>query len=608
MEFIRSFLVDYLKKKIDLVRKRNFDNPYICFGHSDEVVLFRNVFSKDFYSNDDINDLLICFSDHVMDDYELLAFVSNSPYIFYEMDEASTNIDIRNIILLYLLQSNDFDIILGVFKLFSINLLELVENDDISLYGGLEYGNTLYDLYKCYMSIINEEDLSIRNKKAISFMSIFNIEIFKEKFNSLGISFLDVESFIREYEDKSLMSESNMLRLLNNMLILEDRVLGDNFIIKKVLMTYKEYSSKHMYFNLNEFIKYFNDNYNIDFSSFYYNRKDAKLDIELLYSFLSKKSDVLDSFSQYGEYLGEFKSLGEKNKEWQDKLATFINASLVNTNMRRMVSVNYFHHIEKIRQGIDVTLNYYVYLNIPAEYRECFLELVRWYYDNDNKYFNRDIFSSSDEVKENTFKMILLEDKEAIYNDFKRRKFIHREYLEVVRKMVGAKYISIKDWNEYLYVFAREYYATEGLFHINEMSKLLGLSSLLSYQEENFEYSEFKFMCTSVKLEYPEMSEIVDLVQTRLMDEKQNEVLVNRNYIDELIVARHSQIIMQFIQSDCVSKIHFLKVSGIGDLRFERAVIVVRDNNPTLFEAYRNKVMSCLNGKYYFGDSTTLKK
>ena len=134
MEFIRSFLVDYLKKKIDLVRKRNFDNPYICFGHSDEVVLFRNVYSKDFYSNDDINDLLICFSDHLMDDYELLAFVSNSPYIFYEMDEASTNIDIRNIILLYLLQSNDFDIILGVFKLFSINLLELVENDDISLY------------------------------------------------------------------------------------------------------------------------------------------------------------------------------------------------------------------------------------------------------------------------------------------------------------------------------------------------------------------------------------------------------------------------------------------------------------------------------------------
>ena len=609
MDGIKSFLIDYLKKKIELIKKKTFKNPFISFGHTDETILFRTVLNKESYTNDDINDLLICFSDHVMDDNELLDFISNNSYIFYEMDEASTNIDIRNIILYYLLHSDNLDVVLGVFKLFSLSLLEMLDNKDISSYGALEYGKTLYDLYNCYLGIINEENIEVRNKKAISFMSIFDISFLKEEFKLLGITFKDVELYVEELENDRIISEDNILRLLNNMLLLEDRKLGDNMLIKDVLVAYKEYSSKHMYFTLNEFIKFYNDVYSKDFSSFYYNKKDCKLNIELLYSFLTTKDGEVDELSLYGEYLSEFKSLGSKNDSWQSKLASFINSDLSNANMRRMVSVTYFKYIEELREGIDVTLNYFIYLNIPMEYRECFFNLVRWFYDNDNGYFGMNIFSSSDIEKKNTFNLILLEDKDAIYNDFKRRKYIHKKYFELVRKMIGYKYITIKDWNEYLYTFAREYYAKEGLLHISEMSKLIeNNSSLLLYQEENFEYGEFKYMCTSVKFLYPEMSSLVDLVNSKLMEEKQNDILANRSYIDELIVGRHSDIIRQFIQSECISKTHFLKVSGISDLRFERAIIVVRDNNPTLYEEYRNRIMCCLNRNVYFGDISGPRK
>ena len=198
MDGIKSFLIDYLKKKIELIKKKTFKNPFISFGHTDETILFRTVLNKESYTNDDINDLLICFSDHVMDDNELLDFISNNSYIFYEMDEASTNIDIRNIILYYLLHSDNLDVVLGVFKLFSLSLLEMLDNKDISSYGALEYGKTLYDLYNCYLGIINEENIEVRNKKAISFMSIFDISFLKEEFKLLGITFKDVELYVEE--------------------------------------------------------------------------------------------------------------------------------------------------------------------------------------------------------------------------------------------------------------------------------------------------------------------------------------------------------------------------------------------------------------------------
>ena len=607
MKGIKSFLIDYTLKKINILRKKASSNSYVMFGTSDEVVLFRSVLFKDSFTNDDINDLLICFSDRVMRDFELLEFVSNNGYVYYEMDEACINFDIRNIIIYYLLQSSDFNVVLGVFKLFSNELVAIIEDRDILLYGDLNIGDTLYDLYSCYNEIVECNDRDLKIKKAISLMALLNIEYFKDDFRILGITYEDIDAYIEEYEKNKKIDSSIIKRLLDNMLLLEDRTLGDNKLTREVLIAYKNYSNNHLCFNLGEFIRYYNSNCDNDFSCFYYN-KSGRLDVEILYSILTRKEDEADSFTMYGEYLSKVRGLNDINYEWQSKMADFCNGHMQKNNLRRMITVSYFNIIENLKKPIDTTLNYYIYLNVLEEYRDSFYEVIRWYYNQDNIYFGRNIFVDNDEVKKNTFLLILEDCKKAIYEDFKHRKFIHKEYLELIRRMIGYKYITIKDWNEYLYSIAREYYAKEGILHIGKMLLIIAEGgSLLAYQEENFEYSEFKHMCTSLRILYPDMSSDVLLVSDRLNSEIEDSVITNRNYMDEIILQRHSKVIRKFIESDCVSKTHFLNVTGIGDLSFERSVNVVRGQNPELYEAYRNKIMHCINRKSYF-DSGVIKK
>ena len=50
MDGIKSFLIDYLKKKIELIKKKTFKNPFISFGHTDETILFRTVLNKESYT------------------------------------------------------------------------------------------------------------------------------------------------------------------------------------------------------------------------------------------------------------------------------------------------------------------------------------------------------------------------------------------------------------------------------------------------------------------------------------------------------------------------------------------------------------------------------
>ena len=138
IECIKSLLCDYLNKKIKNLKNKSLNDCYITLGKSDEVVLFRNVLTKDSFDIDDINDLLLCYSDHLMDDCELLDFVTNNSYVYYEMEEACLSFDIRNLIIFYLLQSTDLNVVLGVFKLFSNNMVEFTYNDKNSSYNDLK--------------------------------------------------------------------------------------------------------------------------------------------------------------------------------------------------------------------------------------------------------------------------------------------------------------------------------------------------------------------------------------------------------------------------------------------------------------------------------------
>ena len=594
MNDIKSFLSEYVFKKIMLLRKRAFSNLYFLYGESDEVVLLRNILGKDSFSSDDINDLLLCYSDHFMDDFELLDFVCNRELVLYEMDEVCLDFDVRNIIIYYLLQSSNIDVFKGVLKLFSSFLIENVINDDILSYSALNKCLTIYDLYNCFLDIYNEKDAIIRKKKAVSFMCCYDVSFLLNSFKFLSITFEDVDSFIKNYENDRLFAVSNLSLLFKNMMLIINNSFDRDVLRKSVLLTYKEYTSSHLYFNLDEFIEFYNSTVGSNFSSFYYS-KYSLLNRELLYIILNNDRDSFCNFDCFREYLGKSKSLSIKGEEWKGEINEFV-ASFDNYNRKKeYVLSNYDYLLEELKRPISVTINYFIYLNVSEEYQDTFYDVVKWFYSRDKKYFGRNIFFDSDEVKKNTFDLILLEWKKDIYADIHNRDIIHKTYLEFIRKMVGYKYISIKEWKNYLDGVFNQYFASYGLIHIKEMINIIsGNGSLLMYQEDNFSLDDFKYMCASLNILYPSMKSDVLLVQKKLYDELACSILIRRQYVDELMLKHHSLIIRDFIDGDYISKTHYLNVSGINSLRFDRAVNVIKEFNPDLYGQYINKIRNSI--------------
>lgn len=577
---------DIFKLKMKVAR-----NNYIMCGTSDEVVLFRSVLRKDMLSNDDVNDLLICFSDHIMDDNELLSFVLNNKHVFYEMEEAVVNIDIRNLIIKYLLQSDNKEILLGILRMYGTELIGINSDD-----------KSLYDIYLLIEDIVNEVDLNDKKEKIILFMMNYSVRSFLDIFKSFELDYSDIEYYILEQEaNGTRFLPSNIALLLENKLIIEERKLGSSYLVNRVLTEYKKYSGSNITFNLNEFVNYYNRTFNDDFRAFYYNKTISKLDVELLISILSRNDEYEDSLMIYGEYLDKFKSLSDINYTWQEQLASYFNAKVAKDNDIKTVLVVYSNAIERLKSETDITLDYYVYLNVPEKYREAFNKVIRWYYDKDKKYFGRNIFASTKEQQDTTFNLIVSTYKDSVFNDFGNRKAIHKEYFAFIRKMTNARYISVREWNEYLYSVTREYYAREGLIHIGALSELLSRGeSLLAYQIENFSLSDFNYMIAALKYTNPDMEDTIIRVKRALNNEVYDDVMTNRVYIDEMVLESHSSIIRDFINSDCPSRSSFLKKYDLSGTRFDRALVVVSDKNPELYEQYRNKVIRLINGSTCF--------
>lgn len=593
MELLNCF-IEIISKKVEnditKLRKIEIAYPYISFGTSDEVILFRDVLKKELLDSDDINDLLICYSDHIMSDDELLNLVLNNKYILYEMDEVTLNVDVRNLIIKYLLCTNNKEIILEILKLYGTALIGDETNE-----------KSLYDVYLLINDILNETNFNKKQERIILFMMNYDIKYFLLIFKEFNLDYSCIEKFIKNTENNGTrFTSDSILLLLNNKLAIENKYLGDSSLVSKVKNEYEKYSSSHITFNLIDFIKYYNMMFNDNFSAFYYNKPNSKLDVELLISILARNDEDKDNIMIYGEYLGTFKSLNNLNCEWQEWLTRYIKNKINNDYHTKKVIDKYANQIERLKDNINITLEYYIYLNVLDEDREAFYNVLKWFYTNDKNYFGRNIFLSTVEQKDETFKLIVSSYKERIFTDFGKRKEIHKYYFDFIRKMTNWRYISLSKWNEYLDNVTLEYYAKEGLIHINEMVKLLeNGDELLLYQEENFEYSEFKQMCLALCTLYPELESVVSLVKDKLYDEISTKVIDKRLLVDKMIVEKHSEVIRAFIASECKSKLHFLTLAKIDDLRFDRAISVVRKYNHPLYEEYRKKMLDCYNIGYH---------
>ena len=594
MELLNCFkkcMIDNVDKSFNVLQKKVFYNRNILAATSDDVILFKRILAKDELSSDDVNDLLICYSDHIMDDYELLDFVLHNDSIYYELDEIFINFDIRNIIIKYLLQSNDNKIIVCLLKLFSN---KLVCFDNIQLNEKMiNLGVTLEDVYLLILEIMSIEDIELRNKKITLLMMFIDIEKLSWFFLMSEINFEIIEKQIDRIDESGEDIDVNYIRnVFANQLIVEGRTFGNIDLIKKVLSVYQNYSSLNMTFKIGDFIRYYNNTYGDDFSSFYFNRKNALLDVELLYYILTFNRDDYDNkFRIYADYLGRFKALDKLNNEWQEEISLFINSKLSSDKNMNVVLIKYFDHIENLRKPVDVTLKYYIYLNISKELREAFFNVVMWYLKNDEAFFTWNILVDSKKQKDTTFSLLVDDMKKEIFINFNRRKEIHNKYFELVKKTIGIRYISINRWKEYLHSITREYYSDVGPRHLKKMSELVEDNiNLVDYQSKNFTLSEFYEMCDIIKEMYPEMNDEVNLISRVLSEQLKENIVTNRKYYEELALQNSYKIIKTFVESSFICKESFVKSYGISIDRFNRAVLAIMQKDSELYYRYLQKI------------------
>lgn len=589
LDMMKDLVLKKVSSELSKTKKRLFSNSFFDAKDSMEVTLLRDVLYNNKRSNDEMNDLLLCHCDHVMDDLEMSQFMIDKNNILYEIEELALFIDVKSIIFIYLLSSSDKEVILNVLKAFYYQSFDKT----------IKY--SMYDVYLKLEEIFNEQDENVKKEKAIEFMTVFSIEPFVSQFNELIITYNDIENYMNKHQsDNSVLVKNLDLLLLNKKMLRKDRV-ADVSLNRKVIMQYKMYASEHIAFTVNDFIDYYNNVFGDDFRFYYYNVREYKpLNVELLYFILFNKNDNLINFEFYKEYLGKFDCLKDLNAIWLENINSFVS-SIDDRNSHILEFLTcYFKHIERLKKPIPITFQYYTYLNVPEEYRETFIYIIKNYMNNKPNYFGRNVFIDSDEQCDNTFKLILNDFKESLFGDIYNRKNITRDYFAFIKKMIYHTYISASDFNDYLYKYTQEYYANEGLIHFKAMNELLNNGeSLLTYRLENFGMSEMGMMASSVIFLHPEMKDMVLKVKNTYEKELFSDIVETREQIDELIVLKHTKIIEDFIDSIFTSKLSYVRATGISITRFDRAVIIVREKNPELYEQYRIKTRTMLSSDSY---------
>ena len=267
-------IVKYLRVKLGAniaTLKSKFADLERKYSGNEYYEEFMGIINKAEYSIEDINDLLLCYSDHDLSLEEILSLVSKDEPIYYDKDNFGTSFQINTFLLYFLLSSKNTEVIKGTLKLFSTENLRINRNFEFANYCTLREFNTFYDIYYNLDTILNCKNEELQKKRAICFMYYIDELSCLEELKHIGITIEDVESFIKEYEATGkLLDGFSLGRLFQNVSFVIDKEFGSDKLYLKVKDEYNKYVSSHDNFKLEDFIAYYNENFADDFSVFNY--------------------------------------------------------------------------------------------------------------------------------------------------------------------------------------------------------------------------------------------------------------------------------------------------------------------------------------------------
>ena len=569
----------------------------------DDALQFIELFSKSTYTLDDINDMLICYSDHYLTVEDVLDLAIKNNVLLYDEEQYGVLFGVKNAVLLFLLSQSDKNIALQTLKCFSYDKLGFKRSESIEEAVGLNIGDTLYDFYLLIEDIKKIENLEDKKRKIIALMALIDSSFFDMDFKKIGIKFDDIENFFQYFEDNGrYLDGKNARSILNTQLAFEHRILGNEELYNKVREEYKKYSQKHLNFRISDFISYYNNTFNDNFNEFYFNiSENIVLNEDLLLKIISSYGFNYFVVNNLG--LGEYAS---KYSNFQYSTCFYLNSNRNRSaeyeeryQMRNETLTKYANVIERLKQPIDYTFTYFVDLNVLKKYSNEFTSIIDWYCENQPDFFGFDVRKSNVVQRKNTFEAILAESKKAMARNFKNRKKIHASYYDEIVKYIGNKYISKTDWNKEVAKFEIDYYYEKSINNIKILLECLTKGeNVYAKAKELGITDEIKFYFDAICTKMPELiGQITFLKQSYDEEESKAMALIEvenrKQYADEC-----SEILARFLAKGYKSKESFLEDEKMSETTFEKVLLVVEENNFPLYLEFMNKYNSLKSQRY----------
>lgn len=602
MESIVKYLRIKLGAKIPVI-KSSFSKYEYKYSENEYYKQFMEIINKTEYSIDDMNDLLLCYADHDLSLNEILELISSRETLYYDKGNFGCSFPLNEILLYFLLSSKNNEVIKGTLKLFSTNDLRLDRNFGFASYCGLNNFDTFYDIYTNLESVINCKDSVLRKRKAICLLYYLDEINIIDSLKNIGITLDDVENLIKEYENSGETLNSSFLgKLLQKVLILNDKSFGSGELFTKVKNEYKKYVSLHANFKMSDFVTYYNDTFDDDFSVFTYKKNEKiLLNEKMLYLILSSFGYNIFKFNYagYGEYIDEFKSLEWARDSLNRSFSDYVERDNSEYETRKIIIEKYGHLIEELKKPFNYTYNYFIYVNVLPEHRTAFKSFVAWHYVY-AKIFDKDIRNSSKLQKDETFKVILEQCKAELTSNFMACNEIRNKYFEFIKEYVGDKYISAKRWKEQFNLIYEEQLALVSEKYFINFDKLIDTEefSISSYLEVNHLPFSLAYAANVLKKFKPELGTIIDKVmnaytkeQTLIREEK------IRKEKEEKVLAC-SDIVSRFLEKDFKAKKDFLDYEGLTETQFDKILETVEQENFELYVKFMNKFNSLKSQRY----------
>lgn len=446
--------------------------------------------------------------------------------------------------------------------------------------------------YKALIKELNK-DQSMQTKE--------EIELILETINTLG-------KLNREDEKEAISTNAETLQRL---LIRCDKVgleLSDKAVNKlayeilnkdkryqelkrTIQQLYLVYIKSHYDSNVQDFVDMINSQYNYDFSCLFGGKSDKKLTVEMLESFV--RDNHVFFIKQLGPHLSTQKYV--EAQEFGIDAGLSLNAN--ESSIKREILIKYQDRLRVLKSLRNKTIEYYVFMNIPEEDRDAFMNLFHYWCKTDE--LDEKQFSSP-EAKKGVFDDVC----EELKAELTIAEFATIDEIAEKHKQWLIKFNSYRS-QEKLKKFKAIVDEARAKLADKEATKHLSLivnalknnaNIYLLFEEHNIPIEVFEIILKNEKSKYANMKKDIEKIISRYQDDKEAhrsaKMKEKREQEKQDKYASCAAILTAFIEGSTTSIKEYIEENGIHPKAFEEAVNIVREKNLELYDEYIKKLVS----------------